>query len=421
MTGQMPEPDPLPTLQDQLWLRCEATQRVMSLLEQAGFEARVVGGAVRNALLGKQVKDVDIATTAQPKQVLALAEEHSMKAIATGLAHGTVTVISGDTPYEITTLRKDVSTDGRHAVVAFTDDWVSDARRRDFTINAIYCDRRGVLFDPMNGYADIVHRQVRFVGDARQRIEEDYLRSLRFFRFFAEYGQGSPDRTAVNEITSCRAGLQQLSGERIRQELLKILVAPRAVEMIQVMHEYGLLPYILPVVPRPNHFARLSGCHTHSSAILRLAALAICTEEDCKRVSQRLKLSNSENDVLLHIAALRTPTQFSPSLELGRRWLYEHEAELYGARVRFLQTSSYRQIADPVWTTLLELPENWQPPTFPLSGRMAIDLGAEPGPAIGQLLAAIKTEWIDSDFNITDRELHKRLTERILIPHNNKS
>ncbi|MEM8971124.1 MAG: CCA tRNA nucleotidyltransferase [Pseudomonadota bacterium] len=385
----------------------------MSLLEQAGYEARVVGGAVRNALLGKPVKDVDIATTAQPEAVLALAEEHSMRAIATGLAHGTVTVISGDTPYEITTLRKDVSTDGRHAVVAFTDDWISDARRRDFTINAMYCDRRGVLFDPVNGHADIVERQVRFVGDARQRIEEDYLRSLRFFRFFAEYGQGSPDHEALNEIVTCRAGLQKLSGERIRQELLKILVAPRAVEMIQVIYEYGLLPYILPVVPRPNHFSRLTGSYPDSSAILRLAALAVCTEEDCKRVSQHLKLSNSETSTLLHVAALNPPTRFSPSLRLGRRWLYENAASLYEARVRFLQTSSYRQLADPVWNTLIDLPESWQPPTFPLSGRIAIELGAEPGPELGQLLADIKAEWVDSDFKITDHELQTILAERL--------
>ncbi len=419
MTGQKPEPDPLPSLQDQLWLRCEETQRVMRLLEHAGFEARVVGGAVRNALLGRPVKDVDIATTAQPETVLALAEEHAMRAIATGLAHGTVTVISGDTPYEITTLRKDVSTDGRHAVVAFTDDWVSDARRRDFTINAMYCDRHGALFDPMNGHADILQRQVRFVGDARQRIEEDYLRSLRFFRLFAEYGQGAPDCGALDEIVKCRAGLRQLSGERIRQELLKILVAPRAVEMIQVMYEYGLLPYILPVVPRPNHFARLSGCYPDSSAILRLATLTVCTEDDCKRLSQHLKLSNAEAGVLQHLAALQPPSEVSPNPRIGRRWLYEDTVELYGARVRFVQTSSYRQLADPAWSALIELPNNWQPPTFPLSGRMAIELGAEPGPELGHLLASIKAAWVDSDFAIAERELREMLSARISRVQNN--
>ena len=414
MTGQEPEQDPLPSLQDQLWLRCEATQRVLSLLEHGGFEARVVGGAVRNALLGKPVKDVDIATTAQPEAVLALAEQHGLRAIASGLAHGTVTVVSDQTAYEITTLRKDVSTDGRHAVVAFTDDWASDAQRRDFTINAMYCDRRGTLFDPMNGYPDIVDRQVRFVGDARQRIEEDYLRSLRFFRFFAEYGQGSPDRAALDEIVKCRDGLRQLSGERIRQELLKILVAPRAVEIVQVMHELGLLPYILPVVPRPNHFARLCGSCPDSNAILRLAALSICTEEDCRRVSQRLKLSNSEAAVLSHIAIIQAAIEVSPSLAIGRRWLYKDAAELYRARVCFLQTSSYRQLANPIWTALVELPDNWQVPTFPLSGRIAIELGAEPGPNLGKLLSTIKAEWVNSDFEITDDELLAMLTKRIL-------
>ena len=413
MTGELPEYQLLQTLKDQTWLRSEHTQRVLRILEDGGFEARVVGGAVRNALMGRPIKDIDIATTAEPNSILELAQTNGLKAIATGIAHGTVTVISGGIPYEVTTLRKDVSTDGRHAVVAFTDDWLADAQRRDFTINAMFCDRHGKLFDPVNGLSDIVARQVRFVGQPRKRIEEDYLRSLRFFRFFAEYGQGQPDRSALADIVSCRNGLKQLSAERIRQEFLKILVAPRAVEIIQVMHEFGLLHFVLPVVPRLSHFARLCGSYKQSGAVIRLAVIGVCTHEDSKRLAQHLRLSNAEADVLEHVATVYSELRKAPSVKLARNWLYNEGKVLFDARVSAMHSSSFRQLADPTWTEVSELPINWQPPEFPLSGRIAIELGAAPGPDLGRQLSSIKEHWVANDFEPPKEELIAMLKSQI--------
>ena len=414
MTGELPEYELLQTLKDQTWLRSEHTQRVLGILEEGGFEARIVGGAVRNALLGRPIKDIDIATTAKPNAILELARTNDLRAIATGIAHGTVTVISGGIPYEVTTLRKDVSTDGRHAVVAFTDDWLADAQRRDFTINAMFCDRHGNLFDPVNGLPDIAARQVRFVGQPRKRIEEDYLRSLRFFRFFAEYGQDQPDRSALEHIIDCRAGLLQLSAERIRQEFLKILVAPRAVEITQVMHDFGLLHFVLPVVPRLNHFARLCGSHKQSSAVLRLAVIGVCTHEDSKCLAQRLRLSNAEADVLEHVATIYSELGKAPSMKLARRWLYNEGNVLFDARVSAMHSSSFRQLANPTWTEVAELRNNWQPPEFPLSGRMAIELGATPGPEIGRCLSLLKEHWIANDFEPSKEELIRMLKSEIV-------
>ena len=413
MTGNVPEQQHLPSLIDEPWLRSQDTQAILAIIEQGGFEARVVGGAIRNSLLGRPVKDIDIATTAAPAETQDLAKQNGLKAIATGIAHGTVTVICGDTAYEVTTLRKDVSTDGRHAVVAFTNNWVEDARRRDFTMNAMYCDRNGSIFDPMNGYSDLLARQVRFVGVARQRIEEDYLRSLRFFRFFAEYGQGAPDPVALEDIVNCRVGLQRLSGERIRQEFLKILIAPGAVEIIQVMHEHGLLPYVLPVVPRLNHFARLCGSQPESSAIVRLAILSVGCREDGERISRKMRLSNAEAEILAFIAAIHPSLGASPDLTLGRRWYYNEGRELFQARIRASQSSSYRQLADPAWISLHDLLETWQPPAFPLSGRDAIALGANPGPEIGHHLADVRRQWIESDFALSQTDLIAILTANL--------
>ena len=209
------------------WLRREATQTVLRELSKAGYVGRVVGGAVRNALLGSPVRDIDIATDAKPEDVVRLFERAGYRVIPTGLKHGTVTVIAQDSTYEVTTLREDVATDGRHAEVRFTDNWGSDASRRDFTINALYCEADGEIFDPLGGLGDIEHRAIRFIGDPSARIGEDYLRILRFFRFFAEYGRGDIDRAGVSACVAGRLGVRRLSSERIREELLRLLIAPR--------------------------------------------------------------------------------------------------------------------------------------------------------------------------------------------------
>lgn len=386
---------------------------MLSAIEAGGFEARVVGGAIRNSLLGRPVKDIDIATTALPDEIQALAQRNGFKSIATGIAHGTVTVICGATAFEVTTLRKDVCTDGRHAVVAFTDDWLSDASRRDFTINAMYCDRTGHVFDPVNGYADIEARQIRFVGVPEKRIKEDYLRSLRFFRFFAEYGHGAPDPLALRAIVQCRSGLQQLSGERIRQEFLKILIAPRAVDILQIMQEYGILAHILPVAPSLSHFARLCGSFPESQAVVRLAVLSVHCAEDSERIAEQLRLSNAEAGFLKFFAQLLPQKNLSPNPVSGRRWYYQDGVAFFSARIQMMQSSSYSQLANPEWHNLHNLLQNWQLPTFPLSGGHIVAAGIQPGPDVGRILTDLKREWIESDFALTEDDLRSKLQQRL--------
>src|SRR5262245_31480394 len=206
MTAAAQSPVPA-SIGDAAWLKRPATQAVFAALAAHGHEARAVGGAVRNALLGRSVGDVDLATPARPEAVMAAAQAAGLKAIATGLAHGTVTVLAEGRPYEITTLREDVESYGRRAKVAFTADWAADARRRDFTINALYCSAEGRLFDPLGGWEDLLQRRIRFIGEAAERIREDYLRILRFFRLGAELGDGPPDRQGLEAAVGERAGL----------------------------------------------------------------------------------------------------------------------------------------------------------------------------------------------------------------------
>ena len=256
MTGPAPSCEP-PNLAGADWLTRPQTRAVLAALAAKGFAARAVGGAVRNALLGRTVGDIDIATSARPEEVIAAARAAGLAAVPTGIDHGTVTVIADQVPYEVTTLRRDVATDGRHATVAFTDDWEADARRRDFTLNALYCDAEGQVFDPLGGYPDLVAQRVRFIGDAHERIREDYLRILRFFRFTAEYAAGPPDAAGLAACVSEREGLTRLSAERVRQELLRLLVAPRAAELVRAMQDYGILALVLPAAPRPALLAVL--------------------------------------------------------------------------------------------------------------------------------------------------------------------
>ena len=268
----------LPRLSGAPWLQRPETQAVFAALAARNFAARAVGGAVRNALLGLPVTDVDIATTARPDEVVAAAEAAGLKTVPTGIAHGTVTIISGGSAYEVTTLRKDVETHGRHATVAFTDDWTADARRRDFTLNALYCSADGEVFDPLSGYADLMARRVRFIGDAGERIREDYLRILRFFRFTAAYGEGPPDRPGLDACVRERAGLAILSGERMREEMLRLLAAPRGPSSMAVMLDYraaaaGAWPGAPAGVACPARRLQ-AALGLAPDAVLRLAALA---------------------------------------------------------------------------------------------------------------------------------------------------
>ena len=307
------------------WLRTPAIRRVFDVLATTGAVSRAVGGAVRNTLLGQAISDVDIATAATPDQVRAAAARAGLDAIPTGLAHGTVTLVSDGVPFEVTTLRRDVATDGRHATVAFTDNWVADASRRDFTINALYCDADGTLFDPLGGAADLTPPRVRFIGDPHARIREDALRILRFFRFSAEYAQREPDGALGFEtiafdvvgLAACRArtgDLAGLSAERVRAELMKILVAPGAAGAIDAMPADGLLAAVLGTAPQGDAFLRLTGLEAAlkrpPDAVLRLAALAVRGRGDVTVLKRRLRLFTAE---AARLAAACGPAMPDPS------------------------------------------------------------------------------------------------------------
>ncbi len=312
------------------WLNRPETRAVFGALSGDGVETRAVGGAVRDALLGLEVTDVDFATTAVPEKVMARARGAGLKAIPTGLAHGTVTVVADGTAFEVTTLRRDVETFGRHATVAFTQDWAEDAQRRDFTLNALYAEADGTLYDPLHGYEDLAAGRVRFIGDARARIEEDYLRILRFFRFNAYYGRGPLDEDGLAACVRARAGLAQLSAERIWAELKRILVAPRAEAGIAALFDYGLLSDVLGGAPRLGRLARLIAIEAaqgrEASAPLRLAALCVFVAEDAPRLAARFKLSNADQ-ALLALGASETFDRALPEEGAAKRLLYRLGAD----------------------------------------------------------------------------------------------
>ena len=424
-----PEPaPPRPTsLAGAAWLQQAETQAVLGALSAAGHDARIVGGAVRNALLGEPVTDIDIATTATPEQVTAAALAAGLGTAPTGLAHGTVTVIADGVPFEVTTLREDVETFGRHARVAFTAaitaDWAADARRRDFTINALYCDRDGHVSDPLGGLDDLAARRIRFIGDARERIREDALRILRFFRFNAHYGRDAPDRDGLAACAAERALLAHLSAERVRAELLKLLAAPGAAPAIAVMFEHGFIVDLLGRAPRIGLLEQLVAldavAQRPADPLLRLSVLAVAVDEDRDHLAARLRLSRAERDDLvivdprlLGLVALDTAGQHRALYAIGAvRWRRLTMAGAAGAGT---------DEARAAWDKLRELADRWQVPRFPLGGRDALALGLKPGPQIGSLLADLEADWIAEDFAAGPAELQARLAARAAALRSNE-
>jgi poly(A) polymerase len=414
MSSQSAAPRPT-SLAGADWLVRPETQAVLGAFSAAGYDARVVGGAVRNALLGEPVTDIDIATTATPEQVTAAALAAGLGAVPTGLTHGTVTVIADRTPFEVTTLREDVETFGRHARVAFTADWVADARRRDFTINALYCDRDGNVSDPLGGLDDLAARRVRFIGDARERIREDALRILRFFRFNARYCRDAPDAEGLAACAAERARLAHLSAERVRVEILKLLEAPGAASAIAVMFAHGFIVDVLGRSPRIGIFEQLvtldAASRRPADSLLRLSALAVAVDEDCDYLAARLRLSRAERDDLvvvdprlIGLAALDIADQHRALYAIGAdRW---RRLAMVGAACA--GTAETRA----AWGKLGELAERWNVPRFPLGGRDALALGLTPGPHIGSLLADLEADWMAEDFAAGPAELRARLAAR---------
>ena len=406
---------PPPSLKDAAWLQQPETKRVFAALADPGIETRAVGGAVRNTLLGLQVNEIDLATTALPEKVIALARGADLKAVPTGIEHGTVTVFADGVPFEVTTLSRDVETFGRHAVVAFTEDWKEDARRRDFTLNALYAGSDGELFDPLGGYADLVAGRVRFIGDAEARIKEDYLRILRFFRFNAYYGKGPLDAEGLAACVRLRAGLDQLSSERVAGELRKLLVAPQAVRDVEALFDYGLLTQLLGGVPRLMRFARLVAAEEAlglaPDAALRLAALAVFVKEDAERLAARLRLSNTESAVLALGDADDHAAAELPDELAAKRALYRLGPCSFEAHVLLASADAGIPPDDQNWRWALGLADRWDVPEFPLRGPDIMALGEVKGPAIGEILRQIEAEWVAGGFAASREALLARAAE----------
>ena len=346
--------------------------------------ARVVGGAVRDALAGLPVADIDIATPATPEQVVAALERAGLRTIPTGLDHGTVTALVDGRGYEITTLRRDVATDGRHAVVAFTDDWRTDAARRDFTLNALSMDRHGGVFDYFGGIADLRAGRVRFVGDPARRIAEDYLRILRFFRFHARYARTPPDAAAARAIQAALPGLSRLSPERVWGELRRILAAPTPCDAVALMATLGVLGAVLPEGADPDRLARMAEAGAPSDPLLRLAALST---SDPDALADRLRLSNAERDRLRALRAAPAPRPEDDDAAL-RRMLADTPADVLIDRTWL--TGGRGEDWAALRARLAALPR----PVFPLAGSDVLALGVAPGPRVGELLRSVRQWWL---------------------------
>jgi poly(A) polymerase len=390
------------TLPDASWLASGALAHVLAVLDHAGEEARVVGGAVRNAMFGETPGEIDIATTAMPDTVIERARAAGFKAVPTGIDHGTVTVIADGTAFEVTTLRADIETYGRKAKVAFGRDWKVDAERRDFTINALSVDRTGAVFDYVGGLADIDARHVRFIGEPEKRISEDYLRILRFFRFHATYGAGPPDPEGLRACIAAREGLSQLSRERIRMELMKLLRAAHATPTLAVMTEAGLLEAVLGGVPLLASFENTCKAErtigVDGDPVRRLGALAVTIVEDADRLWQRLRLTNSEHKRLTSIGEGWSRVDPARGEAPAREAIYRLGPDRYVDRVLVAWARSPAGVADAAWKDLATLPTRWTAPAFPLKAKDFVRRGIEKGPQLGAALAAAEEAWIAAGF-----------------------
>src|ERR1700688_295867 len=374
----------VPVLSDAPWLRSGPTARVLALLNGNGEEARVVGGAVRNALMKIPTADIDIATTAVPEEVVRRAKAAGIKSVPTGIEHGTVTLVVDGHPFEVTTLREDTETYGRKAKVAFGRDWIRDAERRDFTINGLSVDAAGVVHDHVGGLNDILAKRVRFIGDPDRRIAEDYLRILRFFRIDAAFGAGEPDREGYLPCIRARAGLATLSAERVRMEMLKLMVAEGADVAVTAMADGGLLLPIFGGIAYTGPLGAMISAERmlgwKPDAIRRLGALAVAVTEDAKRVAMRLRLTNAETKVLdsmghrwWRLAGMDEAT--------ARRRLYRLGEDRYRDRLMLAWARAGADGNSDHWRELATLPARWSAPKFPLKADDFMARGIAEGPA----------------------------------------
>lgn len=403
----------LPSLKNAPWLADEPVRQVFAILNRDGDEGRAVGGAVRDELMGRQVSEVDFATTALPEAVIDRADAAGVRAVPTGIEHGTVTLVIGGRGFEVTTLRQDVETDGRHAVVSFGRDWLADAERRDFTINALSVDQDGTVYDPIGGYGDIVGHRVRFIGDADRRVAEDRLRILRFFRFHAQCGEGAIDTAGLAAAVRARVGILDLAAERINNELGRLLLAPQAYEATRTMQDAGILPVILGGIGYPIRLSKAiafeAALGLTASSARRLTALSSVILEDAQRTAIRLRLANAERDQMLAAVGsfrrwTRPPDKFAAKAaiyRLGRSPFIDSLALAYVDSVAPLDE----------WARALRTLRDWEPPDFPVSGEDILAQGVLRGPMVGDILKQLESWWIDKEFLPDRAALMERLQE----------
>ncbi len=385
-------------------LRDPKLARLLEALSHTGCESRVVGGAVRDALLGLEPHEIDIATSALPQAVAKAAQGAGLKAVPTGVAHGTVTVVVEGTPYEVTTLREDVETYGRAAKVRFGADFEQDALRRDFTVNAMSLSPDGRLHDYTGGQADLAARRIRFIGDPATRIAEDYLRVLRFFRFHASIGEGPLDPPGLHAAIMARENLKLLSRERIRAELLKFRVARRAVATAREMSQAGVIEILLGMAypARLEHFVAIEATRgAPPDPVARLAAFAVLVREDAERLRLRLRLSNAEHARLALAATLaeelhgRDGRFFAQELNT---MLFLHGRDAAAAALTLAQADCGAPPDDAQWRFAAQFIVEAEPPTFPVKGADLVALGVAPGRALGDALKRLQANWIRAGF-----------------------
>lgn len=408
----------------QSWFSKPGLTRIFELLNADGGEVRVVGGAVRNALMSLPVGDIDLATTLPPQNVVERAREAGIKTVPTGIEHGTVTLVVDGEGYEVTTLRRDVETDGRHAQVAFGTDWKEDAERRDLTINALYADASGEVIDLIGGLADIETRTVRFIGDAARRVAEDYLRILRFFRFFAYYGSGRPDADGLRASARAKDKLSTLSAERVWSEMKKLLSADDPSRALLWMRQAGVLAQILPETEKwgideiHGLVAAEQALGWKPDALLRLASIIPPDAERLAAISTRLRMSKNEAARLEQWAKAPAvdPAMAETALD---RLLYRQSPEGVKMRLRLALSSARADVSGGEasmqkiarLSTLLARAERFQKPVFPLSGADVLAAGVAPGPKVGEILGQLEDKWIEGNFALEREGLLGRLTK----------
>ncbi|MEO8558983.1 MAG: CCA tRNA nucleotidyltransferase [Rhodospirillales bacterium] len=386
----------------QPWMTAPETARVLAALAKGGIAARFVGGSVRNALLGVAIDDIDLAVACKPEDTLRLLIGAGIRAISTGIEHGTITAVSNGKHFEITSLRRDAETFGRKARVEFTDDWLEDAQRRDFTVNAMFADADGALYDFFDGRADLAAGRIRFVGMSAERIKEDVLRILRFFRFQAWYGKEPLHQESFAACVAAAPSMSKLSGERVQKEMRRLLEATDPVPTLRLMADNKILAHWLPELGALDTLTALVALERERGEAdpwRRLAAL-LPPDSDVAALAERWRLSNAVSERLQAMVVAEPTIQAQATLQQRRQWRYRLGDTLYADRVLLAWAKAApSNAAASNYGVALQLARDWPAPNFPLSGADVVALGVAPGPQIGALLRAVEAWWIDGDFS----------------------